>query len=659
MRRVYSFPLFVFLATTLLVGCQSPASEVALPALFTDNMVLQRDQDIPVWGKATPGGAVSVAMNDMARETTAAPDSMWEVRLPAMAAGGPYMLEISGATSQTFDNVMVGDVWVASGQSNMEWSVRNSNNAEAEIAAANYPNIRLYTIPRTVSLAPLEDIATTGWQPVTPETIPGFSAVAYSFGRKLQGELDVPIGLINTSWGGTLAEAWTSRAGLSTLDDFREEVANLEASNFEELADVYEAARREWDEALRTMEQGHQAGWDVSDFTPQNWTSMTLPGLWDDADRPLSAYDGIVWYHRTFEVPSAWQNQDLTLYLGAIDDQDITWVNGVEVGSMSQYNAPRVYTIPASAVQAGRNVIAVRVLDTGGGGGFSGEPSEMRLEGPEGATSISLAGRWSYNASTSLQDLPEGRPSPPARQHTPTVLFNAMISPLIPYAMRGAIWYQGESNAGRAYQYRDLFPAMITDWRNQWGQGDFPFFFVQLANFMQAQTDPNEQNPWPELREAQTMTLSLPNTGMATIIDIGEADDIHPRNKQDVGLRLALNALHIAYDQDLVYSGPMYTNHERVDNTIVVTFDHIGGGLEAKGGALNGFTIAGEDQQFVWADARIEGNQIIVSSSRVAEPVAVRYAWANNPNATLYNAEGLPASPFRTDNWPGVTMGRK
>lgn len=656
-RRRSSF--FALLATTLIVGCQSPASEIHVPALFTDHMVVQRGQEIPVWGTANPGGSVSISLNGVTRNTTAASDSTWEVRLPAMDAGGPYTLTIGGASTQTLENVMVGEVWVASGQSNMEWSVRNSNDADAEIANADYPNIRLYTVPRHVSLVPLDDIATNGWQPVTSETIPNFSAVAYAFGRKLHSELDVAIGLINTSWGGTRAEAWTSRMGLATLNDFREQVENMEATNFDELAEAFEVAQREWNATLRANERGHQQGWDAPGFMPEGWNTMTLPGLWDDGDRPLPGYNGIVWYHRTFELPPDWANQDLTLHLGAIDDQDITWINGVEVGAMAQYNAPRVYTIPASAVQAGQNSIAVRVLDTGGGGGFSGEAAEMRLEGPEGTTPLSLAGRWAYNASSTLQDLPAGRPAPPAHQHTPTVLYNAMISPLIPYGIRGAIWYQGESNAGRAYQYRDLFPAMITDWRTQWEQGNFPFLFVQLANFMEAQTKPNEQSAWPELREAQTMTLSLPNTGMATIIDIGEADDIHPRNKQDVGQRLALNALHIAYDQDLVYSGPMYASHEREGNSITISFDHVGGGLEARDGTLKGFTIAGEDREFVWADARIEGNQIIVSNPNITEPVAVRYAWANNPEATLYNAEGLPAIPFRTDDWPGVTMGVK
>lgn len=643
----------------VMMSCQSPASEITLPALFTDNMVLQRDQEVPVWGRATPDGVVTVSMNGTTRTTKAAADSTWDIQLPAMEAGGPYTLTISGAQEHMLENVMVGEVWVASGQSNMEWSVQNSNNAAEEIAAAQYPDIRLYTVPRTVSLEPLDDIATDGWEPVTPETIPGFSAVAYSFGRKLHGDLSVPIGLINTTWGGTRAEAWTSRVGLRTLDDFQEQVANLSGKAFEDLEADFAQQRIVWEERLRAVEPGHRANWQAPDFSPQGWSSIALPSYWDEGTIRLPAYDGIVWFQRTFEVPEAWADQELTLHLGAIDDQDVTWVNGVEVGAMQQYNAPRRYTIPASVARAGRNIITIRVLDTGGRGGFGGEPTDLRIEGPAGSDPVALAGSWRYNASSALSDLPPGRPVAPARQHTPTVLYNAMIAPLIPYGIQGAIWYQGESNAGRAYQYRDLFPAMITDWRMQWGQGDFPFLFVQLANFMQPQTDPNEQSAWAELREAQTMTLDVPNTAMATIIDIGEADDIHPRNKQDVGLRLALGALHVAYGQDIVHAGPLATGQERVNNALAISFDHVGSGLAVRGGTLKGFAIAGEDRQFVWAEARIEGDRVLVSSPLVPEPTAVRYAWANNPDATLYSAEGLPATPFRTDNWPGVTMGVK
>lgn len=643
----------------LLVSCQPRASEVTLSALFTDNMVLQRGQEVPVWGKATPGGVVMVSINDIVETAGAAEDSTWEVRLPAMEAGGPYTLSVWGTEEQVLENVMVGEVWVASGQSNMEWSVQNANDARAEIAAADYPDIRLYTVPRTVSLAPLDDIATDGWQPVTPETIADFSAVAYYFGRKLHDELGVAIGLINTTWGGTRAEAWTSRAGLAELDDFSEQVEAMPTSSFKDIAEAFEEQRLVWEEELREVDPGHQATWQAADFGPQGWPSMTIPTYWDEGDGPLTDYDGVVWFRRTFVVPDALANLDLTLYLGAIDDQDVTWVNGIEVGAMQQYNAPRVYIIPDSVVQAGQNTITIRVLDTGGRGGFNGSPEDLRVESPVGNPPISLAGSWQYNASLELRDLPPGRPAAPARQHIPTVLYNAMVAPLIPYGMRGVIWYQGESNAGRAYQYRDLFPAMITDWRTQWGQEEFPFLFVQLANFMQPQTDPNEQSAWAELREAQTMTLDVPNTAMATIIDIGEADDIHPRNKQDVGLRLSLGALYVAYGQDIVYAGPLATGQERVNNALAISFNHVGSGLVARGETLKGFAIAGEDRQFVWAEARIEGERVFVSSPLVPEPVAVRYAWANNPDATLYNTEGLPATPFRTDNWPGVTMGVK
>ena len=382
---------------------------------------------------------------------------------------------------------------------------------------------------------------------------------------------------------------------------------------------------------------------------------MDLPTAWEAAG--LEDLDGVVWFRKEITLPTDWASEDLTLHLGLVDDMDSTWVNGQAVGSAQGWQTERAYPVPASATEPGLNTIAVRVVDTGGEGGFRGEADSLRLERARGAR-LPLEGPWAYQVGLDLrsEELP---PRPPRPQDFPTVLYNAMVHPLIPYGMRGAIWYQGESNAGRAYQYRTLFAEMIRDWRQQWGQGDFPFLFVQLANFMAPQTDPNEQSAWAELREAQTRTLALPNTGMAVIIDIGEADDIHPRNKKDVGARLARWALAQTYGRDgLVYSGPLYRSMEREGDAIRLHFDQVGGGLTTpEGEPLMGFAIAGPDSVFVQAEARIEGDAVVVSSPYVEDPVAVRYGWANNPEATLYNEAGLPASPFRTDEWPGVTEG--
>jgi len=640
----------------LWAGCTAePATNITVPALFSDHMVLQRDRDVPVWGTADPGGRVTVTLGDRQTAATAGPDGRWQATLPPMPAGGPHTLTIAGAETLTFEDVLIGEVWVASGQSNMEWSVENSNDAAAEIAAANYPRIRLFDVRHTVSSTPLDSVAADGWRVTSPQTIPSFSAVAYFFGRTLHEALDVPIGLISTNWGGTRAEAWTSRDGLATFPEFQPYLAQLDS--FEVPLQALQAhLLARYQERIQTGDAGYQA--DVPWFRPEaddaDWATMTLPTLWEQAG--LDGLDGVVWFRRTVDLPAGWAAEDLTLYLGAIDDADSTWVNGVLVGHTNSYNTERVYTVPASALRPGRNVISVRVVDTGGGGGIYGEAAQLRLARASGA-SRSLAGPWRYRVGVRVDDL-----QPPLRlQDYPTALYNGMIAPLIPYAIQGAIWYQGESNADRAYQYRDLFPAMIRDWRQHWGQGDFPFYFVQLANFMAPQTDPNEASAWAELREAQLMTLALPNTGMAVTIDIGEADDIHPRNKQDVGYRLAQWALAETYGRaDVVPSGPLYRSMTKENGAIRLAFDHVGGGLTTPDGApLRGFAVAGADRRFVWADARIDGNTVVVSSRAVADPVAVRYGWANNPAVNLYNAEGLPASPFRTDDWPGVTVNNR
>jgi sialate O-acetylesterase len=500
-------------------------ADVSLPAVICDNMVLQRGRASAIWGWAEPGEKVSVkgSWQWFWASTSADADGRWNVNVLPPRAAGPYEITIHGRNTITIKNVLVGEVWVCSGQSNMQWSVQASANAQEEVAAAKYPQIRLFYVKREVADEPKSN-CTGNWVECRPETVPGFSAVAYFFGRELHKELGVPVGLIHTSWGGTPAEAWTRRGELEKESDF----APILKRSADSIA-RYPQAKADYEKKLE-----------------------------------------------------AWKE----------------------------------------------------------------------------------AAKKAKEAGTKEPRRPRG-PSSPLNSHTPAALYNAMIAPLIPYGIQGAIWYQGESNAGRAYQYRKLFPAMITNWREDWGQGDFQFLFVQLANFMAVKPDPCD-SAWAELREAQSMTLRLPNTGMAVIIDIGEADDIHPKNKQDVGKRLALWALAKTHGKKLVYSGPIYESMRVAGSKIVLSFEHVGGGLVAgcgerasAGEPLKGFAIAGEDRKFVWADAIIEGDTIVVSSDKVAEPVAVRYAWADNPVCNLYNKEGLPASPFRTDDWPGVTADNK
>ena len=463
-------------------------ANVRMPVIFSDNMVLQRDASIRIWGWAGQDERVTVILGDQKQVARTGRDGQWEVNLSPMEAGGPFNMRVEGSNSLEFNNILIGDVWVCSGQSNMEWPVNRSANPETEIKNASYPEIRLFTVPRTTGMSPADDLEGGEWLECSPESIPSFSAVGYYFGRHIHRESGVPVGLLHSSWGGTVAETWISRETIASLDDFSDMLENT-------------------------------------------------------------------------------GNED---------------------------------------------------------------PDKIQAETP-GPNSF------------------------------PSLLYNGMINPITPFSIKGIIWYQGESNAGRAYQYREIFPALIADWRKQWGQDELPFLFVQLANFMAPVSEPAESD-WAELREAQAMALSLPATGMAVAIDIGEADDIHPLNKQDVGKRLALSALKVAYGRDIVHSGPVYNSMSIEGGRIRLSFTSVGSGLMAKDkyGYLKGFAIAGEDREFHWAKAYIDNDEVVVYCDKVKSPVAVRYAWGNNPDdANLYNTEGLPASPFRTDEWPGITLGVK
>lgn len=639
-------------AVVLLAGLAPVSAAPADPfvhPLFSDNMVLQRDIECPVWGWTTPGEAVTVSMDGKTAEATADAAGKWMARIGPFAAGGPHSLKVEGQARQaTFQNVLVGDVWICSGQSNMQMAVASSNDAEQETAGANHPRIRLFTVPTVTALEPQATVNGT-WQVCTPATIPWFTAAGYFFGRTLQEALDVPIGLINSSWGGTICEAWTSGPALkSDVPEFAPAVAQIEAAaaQAKDAAPDYGKAMADW-YAANDPGSANGADWADPAFDAGAWMHITLPTKWEEAGLP--DVDGIVWFRRAIDLPADWAGKEATLHLGPIDDADTTWVNGTQVGAIDTYNTARDYAVPAGVLEAGENVIAIRVLDTGGAGGVWGTAEDMRLE-TEGLAPLPLAGDWVYRVGSEL-----GRASQrPQRNdagnpNVVTVLYNAMIAPLTPFAIKGAIWYQGESNADRAEQYGRLLPAMIRDWRRAFGVGDFPFLIVSLANFMAVDTEP-KNDPWPNLREAQWLTTKrVPNAELAIAIDIGDATDIHPRNKQEVGRRLALAALGTTYGQAIEYSGPVYESMKVEGGKARLSFTHTTGGLEAKGGKLEGFAIAGADGTFVWADATIDGDTVLVSSPAVAAPSAVRYAWGNNPVCTLYNGEGLPAVPFRTD----------
>jgi len=649
LRAASSALTFVLLAGAASARAQTGAGRaLALPRLFASGMIVQRDVAIPVWGWGAPRAEVRVSLDGVSRSATVAGDGTWKVTYPALHAGGPHEIVVrSGADSVVVRDILAGDVWVASGQSNMEFPVANVNGAASEIAAAHDSRVRQFKVPTTFAPAPESDLAGGEWSPADSEHVGSFSAVAYFFARDLRKTMDVPIGIINTSWGGSRIEPWMSRAALG-----------LDEASWRRLWDSEQRAQQRSVETMRAkigelpkVDAGlvdGRAVWADPALDESRWQPITVPSLWEQAGYP--DMDGIAWYRTTFELTADDAARGVRLGLGAIDDADISWVNGVEIGRTNNYAATRVYDVPASALKAGRNVIAVRVQDGGGGGGIYGDPSAIFVE--VGGARRPLTAPWKFRVgAVSLQA--DG-------QHinkVPTVLYNKMVHPLLPFPIKGVIWYQGESNADSvadAVKYRALFAKMITSWRREWGLGDFPFLWVQLANYMAEDSLPPAQSAWATLRDAQTAALALPKTGQAVIADIGDAKDIHPRNKQEVGRRLALAARHVAYGERIESVGPTHRSHGVRDETIIVRFDHAAGGLvsESPEGKVGGFAIAGADRHFVWADARIDGSTVIVSSPQVTKPIAVRYGWGNNPTrARLYNRDGLPAVPFRTDGW--------
>jgi sialate O-acetylesterase len=643
----------IILSSIAFLLCYSLYANVKLPKIFSDNMVLQRNKTIPVWGWANPREKITVQFDRQIKKTTADKNGKWMVKLDNESAGGPYQLIVKGKNTLIINDVLVGEVWICSGQSNMEMPIEGwgkINNYKEEIANANYPVIRHFKVPNKVSSIPLEDISGGSWQICSPATAGDFSAVAYFFGRELYNKLKVPIGLLNTSWGGTIVETWTSRKAFENSDEFKSMIAGMPSLNLDSLARVKTEETQKRITALQgSLKITNPDTWKDINIDDSKWPQMQIPNLWET--QQIGDMDGIVWFRKTINITAANAGKPATLFLSMIDDNDITYVNGVKVGSTIGYNVKREYTIPAGILKEGKNVIAVRVEDTGGGGGIYGDSADVKLT--LGNEVMPLSGKWNF----SVEKIAGGSESVGPNSY-PTLLYNAMINPLIPFAMEGVIWYQGEANAGRAYQYRKAFPLMINDWRSRWGEGDFPFYFVQLASFNAANGNSANGSSWAELRESQTQTLSLPNTGMAVTIDIGDSTNIHPKDKQDVGKRLAAIALHNVYVENNVYSGPMYQSMKVDGNKIRISFTHLGSGLMVKDkyGYIKGFEIAGADKKFHYAKAFIDGSDVVVYIDEVIEPVAVRYAWADDAGeANLFNEEGFPASSFRTDNWKGIT----
>ncbi len=631
-------------ATLLLALLAIPAAQaVELPRLFADGMVVQRAQPVRVWGEAAPGARVHVTFAGREAAAQAAADGRWSLALPAQTAGGPHVMRIDdGKQPRVLRDVLVGDVWLASGQSNMEWPIAQSANPETEAARATDPQIRHFKIPKSWSGEPQAQLEGGEWVASSPQAAPKFSAVAHFFARELRKVTGVPIGIIDSTWGGSRIEAWmdASSQGVDATA-LRAQAERLREADTRALQQTHAHLAR-W-----TSWPADDTGWEKRDLDTRDWVPITVPSLWERTG--WNGLDGVAWYRTTFTLSEEEAAAGVTLGVGRIDDSDITWVNGVQVGeTRMQYNQPRRYRVPASALRTGVNQVAVRVSDFGGGGGIHGEPAEVFVQ-PSGGDSRALAD-WSFRPSRVTVALVDDK------NQYPTLLYNRMIHPLQPYAIRGVIWYQGESNANtvaEALKYRTQFPALIQQWRRQWQAPDLPFLWVQLANFSSG-VDQGDQSPWAVLRESQSATLSLPATAQVVTIDIGNPADIHPLNKQDVGKRLALAARHVAYGESLVYRGPVHTQAQFSDGRANLTFDDGGSALAVRGdGArVHGFALAGTDRVFHAADAELLDGRVVVRSPMVKTPVAVRYAWSDNPaEADLINAAGLPASPFRTDSW--------
>lgn len=645
----------------------SANAEIRLPALVKDHMVLQRDIKIPVWGWANAGEKIDIVFKSKTYKTTADQQGKWSLSLDKLAAGGPYELLVKGQKEQILlKDILIGDVWICSGQSNMAFDFNNGR-ARAlyakDIAASENDQIRQIFIPHTTSPVPLDNVKNAGWKSAKPTNLNAFSVAAYFFARAIYEQYKVPVGLIHTSWGATKAEAWTSEETIKSFPQFDKEVKLLQDS-VKLLAKVQErrSMADEWHRKNKTEDKGYtgdQAVWAAADFKDTDWKTVNTPVMFDKFGFP-DTY-GVIWFRKEINVPESLAGKDAVLKLGSVDDEDESFVNGVKVGGYANREKPREHQVPGNLIKAGRNVITVRIINWNGPAGFAGD-QPMKLD--FGTAQIPADGVWKYQPGRLTGALPGLYNT----QDLATSLYNGMLAPLIPYGIKGVIWYQGESNEVRAYEYRDLFPAMIASWRAAWKQGDFPFIFQQLVNFKQVKPQPGESD-WAELREAQLMTLAKsPNTAMSIGIDIGESGDIHPVNKLDIGRRLALGARKIAYkEQHLVACGPLYKSMQLKGDHILISFNSIGDGLVAKadgqpaeGGGLRYFAIAGKDKKFYWAKARIKGDQVEVSSADVPEPVAVRYAWADNPEGcNLFNKNGLPASPFRTDDWEGITAKKK
>lgn len=635
----------IFASVIIFFACANLFAQVKLPRLISDSMVLQRDTKIKIWGWASAGEKITVHFNNKIYNTNTSQDGKWFVTLAPMHSGGPYDMQIDASNHISIKNILMGDVWVCSGQSNMELPMqRLADKYPDVIANADNPNIRQYNVSTKYNFkSAQEDLFSGRWQTTTPQSVLQFTAVGYFFAKTLYEKYHVPIGLIKSAVGGSPAEAWLSADALKQFPTYLRQ-ANIVRNQayVDSVIQADNAKTSAWYFNIWQKDMGlhENIKWFDTNYNASSWQTMQVPGFWNEEGLPDT--HGVVWFRKEFDVPANMLSKQLRLFLGTIVDRDSVYINGTLVGATQYQYPPRKYIVPAGLLHEGKNSIVVRVINYGNtAGGFTKDKPYKIFSGND---SIDLAGTWQYKLGVASDPIP----ATTTFNYMPGGLYNAMIAPLINYSIKGVIWYQGESNTDRAAEYRKIFSAVIEDWRKQWQQ-QFPFLYVQLANFMQAKDQPSESD-WAAVRDAQLKTLAVPSTAMAVIIDIGEWNDIHPLDKEDVGKRLALAAEKIAYKENIVYSGPMYKSMRAEGNKIIISFTNTGSGLVAKNGKLEQFAIAGFDKKFVWANAIIKNNTVVVWSDLIKNPVAVRYAWADNPQgANLYNREGLPASPFATD----------
>lgn len=640
--------LFIILLNALFFGAKAT---IVLPKLISDGMVLQRDQKVRLWGWASPGEEISINFNGHQLKTVCPQSEKWQVELPAMKAGGPFQMTIKGKNTIVLKDILLGDVWLCSGQSNMEFLMYKSKELyKDEVANATNSQIREFSVKSAYNYSLRKDIDEGSWKSANPQNVLGFSAVGYFFALNLYQKYKVPIGIIHSSYPGSPAEAWVSDETLKKYPYYLSKAAPYRDDAYaKSVLAKNKKTNDDWMAEMNKNDKGLQAGnpvWANLSLDVSDWGLLKVPEVWEE--QGLGNIDGVVWLRKTVNVPASMLGKTAYLELGLIDDMDSTYVNGKMVGTKNNKYLVRRYEIPSGLLKEGENTIVVRVIDKEGNGGIVTGKKYYLTDGNQ---EIDLTGNWHYKIGYAMPPMPVN--SFVRLEYMPGIQYHSKLLPLAGYTIKGVAWYQGEANTGKAEEYKILLPDLIKDWRKLWGQGDFPFLMVQLANYMAPATQPEESN-WAKLREAQAFVANtVPHTGLAVAIDIGDANDIHPLNKKDVGYRLALSAYKVAYQEKNAIDPVTQYDSMMIDGSkIILSFKNVGKGLQAKNGELKQFSIAGADKKFYWAKAVVKNGKIEVWSNGVVKPVAVRYAWANNPEGSnLYNLNGLPVAPFRTDNW--------